>query len=86
MAIHQPVRLWRARPQAGQELALAIAADSLGWIQLIDGGGTAKGPAGSQNEDRGARQALERGDGLGFAPAALERFRAGADLLLFDLR
>lgn len=77
MAIARPVRLWRARPGAGEMLSLAIESGSLGWIQLIDGTGAADG------------QALQRGDGLGFAPSALETFQAGpegADLLLFELR
>lgn len=89
MAIHRPVRLWRAQPAAGQELPLAIAPDSLGWIQLIEGGGLAEGPSAAQGETGSTTQGLERGDGLGFAPAALRRFTAGAagaDLLLFELR
>jgi redox-sensitive bicupin YhaK (pirin superfamily) len=76
MAIHRPVRLWRAQPEAGDKLGLAIAAGSQGWIQLINGSGLADG------------QALQRGDGLGFGAGTLEAFRAGssgADLLLFEL-
>ena len=76
MAIHRPVRLWRAQPEAGYTLGLAIAAGSQGWIQLINGSGLADG------------QALQRGDGLGFGAGTLEAFRAGssgADLLLFEL-
>ncbi|MFM7235308.1 MAG: pirin family protein [Cyanobium sp.] len=76
MAIHRPVRLWRAQPDAGQTLSLAISSGSHGWIQLIDGAGAADG------------QALQQGDGLGFAAGTLARFTAaatGADLLLFEL-
>jgi quercetin 2,3-dioxygenase len=82
MAIHRPVRLWRAQPAAGQQLPLALAPGSQGWIQLIRGGGTASSGAGPV-------QALQRGDGLGFAAGALAGFEAGpdgADLLLFELR
>lgn len=77
MAIQRPVRLWRAQPGAGERLSLAIASSSKGWIQLIDGAGEADG------------QALQQGDGLGFAAGRLQTFTAGtvgADLLLFELR
>jgi len=77
MAIHRPVRLWRAQPPAGHELALDLAAGSAGWIQLISGSGEVDG------------QPLMAGDGLGFAAGSLQRFSAageGADLLLFELR
>jgi redox-sensitive bicupin YhaK (pirin superfamily) len=77
MAIHRPVRLWRARPGAGDRLSLALGSGSQGWIQLIAGAGEADG------------HALQRGDGLGFAAGQLEAFTAvtgGADLLLFELR
>ena len=77
MAIHRPVRLWRAQPNAGDTLSLVIGSGSQGWIQLIDGAGAADG------------QALQRGDGLGFNAGNLETFTAGpggADLLLFELR
>jgi redox-sensitive bicupin YhaK (pirin superfamily) len=76
MAIHRPVRLWRAQPDAGQTLSLAIGSGSHGWIQLIDGAGGADG------------QPLQQGDGLGFAAGTLASFTAattGADLLLFEL-
>ena len=77
MAIQRPVRLWRARPQAGQTLSLPLESGSLAWIQMIDGAGeVAAGP-------------LRKGDGLGFPAAALSQFTAaagGADLLLFELR
>ena len=77
MAIHRPVRLWRAQPGRGESLSLAIAPGSQGWLQLISGSGQAD------------RQPLQQGDGLGFAAAALTSFEAGpagADLLLFELR
>jgi redox-sensitive bicupin YhaK (pirin superfamily) len=77
MAIHRPVRLWRARPEAGLELSLALAPGSLGWIQVIAGSGLVE------------NRSLAEGDGLGFRAGALQRFVAaseGADLLLFELR
>jgi redox-sensitive bicupin YhaK (pirin superfamily) len=77
MAIHRPVRLWRAQPGAGEGLSLAIEPDALGWIQLVDGGGEVDG------------QGLQRGDGLGFRAGGRTAFTAGrhgADLLLFQLR
>ncbi len=37
MAINRPVRLWRARAAAGQELGCAVAPDAQGWIQMIAG-------------------------------------------------
>jgi redox-sensitive bicupin YhaK (pirin superfamily) len=82
MAIERPVRLWRARPDAGAELVLPIAAGGLAWLQLIDGEvALAGGPAGGP-------PALARGDGLGFTASGEERLGAaakGADLLLFAL-
>jgi redox-sensitive bicupin YhaK (pirin superfamily) len=80
LAIHRPVRLWRARTAAGHTLSLEIGAGHLGWLQLIGGEATAIG--------EGVEQRLEQGDGLGFAGAGLERLEVGnqgADLLLFDL-
>lgn len=77
LAIHRPVRLWRAQPEAGQQLPLALAAGSGGWIQLISGGGQA------------GDHTLHQGDGLGFEAGSLDTFTAhpgGADLLLFELR
>ncbi|MBD2423819.1 pirin-like bicupin family protein [Cyanobium sp. FACHB-13342] len=76
LAIQRPVRLWRAQPEAGQSLPLAITARSQGWIQLISGGGQVAG------------RTLQQGDGLGFEAGALDHFTAssgGADLLLFEL-
>jgi redox-sensitive bicupin YhaK (pirin superfamily) len=77
LAINRAVRLWRARPAAGEPLSLAIAPDARGWLQMIDGRGTAFG------------RSLERGDGVGFqegAGASFEAVGEGADLLLFELR
>jgi redox-sensitive bicupin YhaK (pirin superfamily) len=37
MAIQRSVRLWRARPTAGQALSLPLAAGAHGWIQMIEG-------------------------------------------------
>jgi redox-sensitive bicupin YhaK (pirin superfamily) len=77
LAINRPVRLWRARPGADEQVAISIAPDSLGWLQLIDGHGIASG------------HPLQRGDGLGFQAGQLASFQAtdgGADLLLFELR
>ena len=77
MAIHRPVRLWRAQPGASETLSLALGAGRQGWIQLIDGAGEAHGLP------------LQQGDGLGYGAGNLETFTAatgGADLLLFELR
>jgi redox-sensitive bicupin YhaK (pirin superfamily) len=77
MAIHRPVRLWRARPQAGGWLDLPLQPGSQAWLQLIDGALQDPWP-------------LQRGDGLGFtAPRGdhppLRAGAAGVDLLLFEL-
>jgi quercetin 2,3-dioxygenase len=96
MAVHRPVRLWRARPSAGTRLELPLVASRQFWLQLIDG---------SITLDGGRR--LERGDGLGYegansasgpgthpasaaaaahgVPRELVAGEAGADLLLFEL-
>jgi redox-sensitive bicupin YhaK (pirin superfamily) len=81
MAIHRPVRLWRARPEAGDRLALPLAAGSRGWLQLIDGSLACDG----------LPERLQRGDGLGFIAgegpvATLSSAAPGTDLLLFELR
>jgi redox-sensitive bicupin YhaK (pirin superfamily) len=60
-----------------ETVEVSIASGDTGWIQLIEGAGSAEG------------QALQRGDGLGFAAGAVQAFSAGpagADLLLFELR
>jgi redox-sensitive bicupin YhaK (pirin superfamily) len=76
MAIQRSVRLWRARPGAGDSLALPLAEGRAAWLQLIDGAITAPLP-------------LQRGDGLGFTAGELTQpllaDASGADLLLFEL-
>jgi redox-sensitive bicupin YhaK (pirin superfamily) len=76
MAIQRSVRLWRARPRAGDALALPMAEGRAAWLQLIDGALTAPLP-------------LQRGDGLGFTAGELTppllADASGADLLLFEL-
>lgn len=76
LAVHRPVRLWRARPGAGEQLRLPVAAGRHCWIQLIDGA-------------LAAPWSLQRGDGLGFVAAAdhppLQAEAAGTDLLVFEL-
>jgi len=85
MAIHRPVRLWRARPQPGDRLELPLRAGSRGWLQLIDGAVDLASP----EPGHGLPAQLQRGDGLGFAaPAPIQQLQAGpagADLLLFEL-
>jgi redox-sensitive bicupin YhaK (pirin superfamily) len=84
MAIHRPVRLWRARPTAGTTLALALTAGRRGWLQLIEGSVGLEAPQGTEG-------VLRRGDGLGIESSAdLQQLQlvagpAGADLLLFEL-
>ncbi len=80
MAVHRPVRLWRARPAAGARLELPSSPAQAAWLQLIDGDLTL--------EDGQGSRPLSRGDGLGFTPADGTSLRAGvrgADLLLFEL-
>ncbi len=80
MAIHRPVRLWRAQPGEGVSLELPLAAGRQAWLQLIAGAVELNGPDGTQP--------LEAGDGLGFLAAgsgALTARAAGTDLLLFEL-
>ncbi|MCP9882036.1 pirin family protein [Cyanobium sp. Alchichica 3B3-8F6] len=95
MAIHRPVRLWRAQPQPGQGLELPLAPGSRGWLQLIDGAVALE----AGGEAPGCPAQLSRGDGLGFeaGAAGLAAMTAistattiatttRADLLLFELR
>jgi len=86
MAIDRPVRIWRARPRAGEQLALPGAAAAHTWIQLIEGDleislePAAAGPL---------RAPLQGGDGLGIEPGmsgAITAGSGGADLLVFELR
>jgi len=76
LAIHRPVRLWRAQLQAGEVLELP-GLSGAAWLQMIDG--TLEQP-----------WLLEPGDGLGWLPGAgggpeLRAGSDGADLLLFEL-
>ncbi|MGB7563341.1 MAG: pirin family protein [Prochlorococcaceae cyanobacterium] len=89
LAIHRPVRMWRAQPGPGQRLELPRTAGRRYWLQLIDG---AVGLESSATVE--APPNLVRGDGYGFAdepndgggaPTALSARDQGADLLLFEL-
>ena len=91
MAIHRPVRLWRAQPQPGQSLELPLAPGSRAWLQLIDGAVALEGVG----EASGGPAQLRRGDGLGFEAGAaglavviptITATITGADVLLFELR
>jgi redox-sensitive bicupin YhaK (pirin superfamily) len=91
MAIHRPVRLWRARPAAGASLPLAVAGGRQGWLQLVEGTVRLEGPDGGVSPATPADGLLRRGDGLGFEssidpqPLRLVAGPEGADLLLFEL-
>jgi len=85
MAIERPVRLWRAKPVAGQRLGAVLQPASLGWLQVISGSGSLLLPAHSRPV------ALAQGDGIGFSPSGVDAADVvagdqGADLLLFELR
>jgi len=79
LAIHRPVRLWRAQLQA-TELVQLPELSGVAWIQMIDG--ALEQP-----------WLLQRGDGLGWRPGPagaatpppLQAGASGADLLLFEL-
>jgi redox-sensitive bicupin YhaK (pirin superfamily) len=79
LAIHRPVRLWRAQLQAAEALELPVLSGAA-WIQMIDG--ALEQP-----------WLLQRGDGLGWMPTPsgavvpppLRAGASGADLLLFEL-
>jgi redox-sensitive bicupin YhaK (pirin superfamily) len=79
MAIHSPVRLWRAAPGAGISLALPHADGQSGWMQIIDGE--------VELQLAASPLRLARGDGLGFRAMAAGTVTAaaGADLLVFQL-
>lgn len=90
LSVRRPIRLWRARPGAGDVLDLPLTPGGLGWLQLIDGTGAvqaaAEPPRASGEHQRS--WPLQRGDGLGFGADRLRAFSAGpggADLLLFEL-
>jgi redox-sensitive bicupin YhaK (pirin superfamily) len=89
LAIHRPVRLWRARPQAKERLELPLAAGRSYWMQLIEG-------AVALERSGQAPQSLAGGDGYGFSTGDTTGSQAatgsltatgvaGADLLLFEL-
>ena len=87
MAIHRPVRLWRARPLSGERLELPLAPGRQSWLQLIDGALALECPEGAE----GAPAQLQRGDGLGWGagaagPVAVSAAGSGADVLVFELR
>jgi len=86
LAIHRPVRLWRAQAAAGASLPVAIKPGALGWMQMIEGSGRL------MTDGTDSLMPLQRGDGLGFAaspsagqPLAITAGSAGADLLLFEM-
>lgn len=76
MAIHRPVRLFRACPGPGEALTAPCAPGCLAWMQLIAGSLVAP-------------MALQAGDGLGWRmeadSAPWVAGESGADLLLFEL-
>ena len=83
MAIASNTRLWRARPQDGQRLAIPTEPAALIWIQVI---------AGELELHRAdaSPQLLQQGDGLGItgtapAPCNLLGLTPGADVLLFAM-
>jgi redox-sensitive bicupin YhaK (pirin superfamily) len=86
MAIHRPVRLWRARPQPGERLEFPLGPGCQSWMQLIDGAVALQGAEG----DEGLPAQLQRGDGFGWmagaaGPVALTAAGNGADLIVFEL-
>lgn len=85
MAIHRPVRIWRARPSPGCTLSVPVAPDAAGWLQIIDG--SVDIPL--EPDQSGATGRLRKGDGLGFQSGVIRSIAAvntDADLLLFELR
>ncbi|MCT0198436.1 pirin family protein [Synechococcus sp. CS-1325] len=81
MAIHRPMRLWRACPLPGTSLSLPLPAGRTGWIQLVEGEVMLELESGETHR-------LQRGDGLGFScngGGVLKGAAGGADLLLFEL-
>ncbi len=87
MAIQRPVRLWRACPGPGAQLALPLGPGRLGWIQVIAGSLAVQ----RDDDPSPANQAslsMAEGDGLGFHSGQIAHIMAGgqgADLLLFEL-
>jgi len=90
MAIHRPVRLWRAQPRPGQRLPLPVMAGQRAWLQLIDGAAALQA-ANPMAPEPSPLANLQRGDGLGWqvdeaGPGLeLEVGADGTDLLLFEL-
>jgi redox-sensitive bicupin YhaK (pirin superfamily) len=83
MAIHRPVRLWRAQPGPGSDLSVSLAPDRLGWLQVISGQVSVTGTEGVEGPSH-----LGMGDGLGFTAGQVTRLQTtaeGVDLLLFEL-
>ena len=83
MAIAQHVRLWRAKPEHQQRLALPTGEKQSLWIQVIDG-------ELSLHNNGTPEQSLRRGDGLGLIQdASTQRemisLSERADVLLFAL-
>jgi hypothetical protein len=88
LTIGAPVRLWRARPEAGGRLPLPLAPGSRGWIQLIEGDLEFSPAAGQDTGTDAGSLPLQAGDGLGLAAGSIGSLVAGpggADLLLFEL-
>jgi hypothetical protein len=88
MAIQRPVRLWRACPVAGGQLACDLVPGSLGWLQVIAGSLVVQSNDGLAGVSE-FPHALVEGDGLGFSSSQIASLTAGgegADLLLFELR
>ncbi|MEY4352051.1 MAG: hypothetical protein RLZZ609_292 [Cyanobacteriota bacterium] len=87
MAIHAPVRLWRAQLVAKQSIGLPFFSEQVGWIQMI--AGTCKLTCVNENDS----MELARGDGLGLrgalsSPPVTWLVTAGvngADVLVFAL-
>ena len=82
MAIDQPVRLWRAQPNQGQELILPEQGGDIHWLQLINGSVQLDGIIGD------APDVLTAGDDLGLRDQrdwTLTGQADNTDLLLFSL-
>ena len=74
--IHQDVALYRATPEAGAVVDLALAPGRRAWVQAVRGGAVVNGVA------------LSQGDGLAVADEAglrIEGSEAQNELLVFDL-
>ena len=81
MAVAQNVRLWRAKPEHQQHLALPTGEKQSLWIQVIDGDL-------SLHNNGTPEQSLRRGDGLGLIQDASTQHEMislseRADVLLF---